>query len=188
MVHIREGIIKLVALHQLHLVRLRVPSRVPWEIRDGHARRLHDSRLVLAVAAAAAGERLGAGLALAAAHGGEAARAAEAVAQRRLLPLRVLVPDAAEKAGHAGEAGADDAGVELDQGPDGQVAVVVGRVGRRGPGGQEPEAGDGAGGDEEAEQEDEDDAGLCLPVGLELEAVSVGDQSGVPRVHRSGHT
>lgn len=83
-----------------------------------------------------------------------AATAARPAAERvraRLALVGALLLDAAEQAGHTGQAGADDAGVELDEGPEGQVGVVVAWVRGLGPAGEEFEADDGADGYEEAE-------------------------------------
>lgn len=146
------------AVHELDLVAERV--RRPDPVRHGYVGGLDDARVVLGKRPQpAAGPR-------------EHPRAPHAVGRRRLLLLRVLVLDPAEQAGHPGEAGADDPGVELNEGPQGEVGVVVGRVRGRRPRGQEPQAGDGADGDEKPEEEHKDDADLGLPVRLKLQPAS----------------
>lgn len=98
-------------------------------------------------------------------------RVAQAVGVAALLLFRTLLLDASEQAGHTRQTGADDARVELDEGPQRQVGVVVGRVGRGGPAGEEGEAYDRADGYEETQEEGQDHTTFGLPVGFEFQSV-----------------
>lgn len=94
------------------------------------------------------------------------------VARPRPDVVGAALLEAPEQARHSGHARADDAHVELDQRPRGELGKVHGRVGARRPSDQGPETDHAADGDKETDEERKNDTGLLLHVQIELETKS----------------